>query len=401
MWHKVAGFLTILFFILLSDAMLADWVPGYLQYSLGSPIKMGLMMAISSVVGVTVDLIFPQLLRSVGVRRIAGGAMIGSLLFLLTILTHTWWEYVAILVLGMAVWGIYYELDSFMTQQFVAGVAPRDQRSSVWGIVGMVRSGAYFLGPLIGAWIVEYGDRALVLSAMGILVVGYISFSLLRLPHGNQEKIEWEEVSTREELSHWFVLGKRVWPILLVSLLGGVIDATFWTTGAVLNDKMAETHFMGGWFLSAYMLPFLFVGLVIAKWGIDQGKKRWSQIFMGLAGLALISFWWIRSAPLFVLSAVIVGAAVSASWPLIDSVYTDLVARARRGKKHIMGMSAAMFGLAYIIGPIISGVMSQIWGEEKSFAVIGAAVLLVSILLLVVTPKKLALPQRQISDWDK
>lgn len=401
MWKRVGFFLVILFFILLADAILADWVPGYLQQALGSPVKMGLMMAVSSIVGVTVDLIFPQLLRNVGVKRIARGAMLGSFIFLFTILTHTWWEYVIILVLGMAVWGIYYELDSFMTQQFVAGVAQDDQRSSVWGVVGMVRSGAYFLGPLVGAYLIRWGDRVVVLSAMGILLIGYACFLWLKLPQGRDERFEWEEISIKEELEHWLVLGKRVWPILLVSLMGGIIDATFWTTGTVLNDQLAESYWFGGWFLSAYMLPFLFVGLLVAKWGVDKGKKRWAQIFLLLSGIALTSFWYMSEGWMLVFGAAIAGTAISAAWPLIDSVYTDLVARARRGKKHIMGMSAAMFGGAYILGPILAGVISARVGETRTFAVVGVAVIGVSLGLLSLTPKKLALPQKEIKEWER
>lgn len=400
MWRRIGFFLVILFFILLSDSVLADWVPGYLQEALGSPLKMGLMMAISSLVGVSVDLIFPQLLRRVGVRRIASGAMIGSLLFLFTLLSHTWWEYAVILVVGMAVWGIYYELDSFMTQQFVAGVAPKDQRSSVWGVIGMVRSLAYFLGPLIGAWLIQWGDRAVVFSAMGILILAYLAFMLVNLPQSSKEELEWEEISITEELKHWMVLGRRVWPILLASLMGGIIDATFWTTGVVLNDRLAEIHYSGGWLVSAYMLPFLFVGLIVAKWGVDEGKKRWAQIFLLIAGLCLLSFWWVSSIALMLIVAMLVGASLSAAWPLVDSVYTDLVARARRGKKHIMGMSAAMYGGAYVIGPIIAGFLNERVGDLQSFAVVGVGVVMISIILLLTTPKKLALPQTEIRNWE-
>lgn len=399
MWMRVIFFLTVLFFVLLSDAVLADWVPGYLQEVLGSPSRMGLMMALSSVVGVGMDLVFPQLLRRTGVKRLAGGAMLGAIIFLLMLLSHTWWQGIILLVIGMGVWGIYYELDSFMTQQFVAGVAPRDQRSSVWGVVGAVRSGAYFLGPLIGAWIITYGERALVGVAMGILVIAYSCFLLLKLPHSKDEGVEWEDIHIRAEIKRWSVLGKRVWPLLLASLIGGLVDATFWTTGTVLNDILAEQSSSGGWFLSAYMFPFLFGGLVVAKWGVDEGKKRWSQIFLLLAGLALLSFWWIETIWLMLVSAFLVGMLLSASWPLIDATYTDLVARARHGRKHIMGMSAAMFGAAYIIGPIVAGYLSEWFGPSRSFAVIGGIVSLVSLGLLVVTPRKLALPQTEMSNW--
>ncbi len=400
MWQRVTPFLFILFFVLLSDAVLADWVPGYLQESLGSPTRMGLMMALSSLVGVSMDLVFPQLLRRTGVKKIAGGAMLGAILFLLTLLSHTWWQGIILLVIGMGVWGIYYELDSFMTQQFVAGVAPRDERSSVWGVVGVVRSGAYFLGPLIGAWVIQWGERTLVFTAMGILVVAYSGFLLMRLPHSHEEVVEWEDIQIREEITKWLALGKRVWPVLLTSLMGGLIDATFWTTGTVLTDSLAVQEKAGGWFLSAYMFPFLFVGLLVARWGVDQGKKRWSQVFQLFSGIILVSFWWIESVWMLLVASALVGTALAASWPLIDSVYTDLVSRARKGKKHVMGMSAAMYGLAYIIGPVMAGYLVEWVGPARSFAVVGVVVASVSALLLVTTPRKLTLPQAEISTWD-
>ena len=98
--------------------------------------------------------------------------------------------------------------------------------------------------------------------------------------------------------------------------------------------------------------------------------------------------------------AAIVGTCLAASWPLIDAVYTDLVARARRGKKHVMGMSAAMFGCAYIIGPILAGFLTEQVGGARSFAVIGALVVIVALTLLYKTPPKLALPQTEMIKWD-
>ena len=93
------------------------------------------------------------------------------------------------------------------------------------------------------------------------------------------------------------------------------------------------------------------------------------------------------------------GFFLAMAFPLIDSVYTDLVARARKGRKHIMGMSSATFSLAYVFGPIISGFISGRVGEEMTFSIIGLIVLLVATTLLILTPKKLKLPQDEIQSW--
>lgn len=400
MWKRVIAFLIILFFVLLSDAVLSDWVPGYLQNVLGSPFKMGLMMALSSVVGFGMDLIFPQLLRSSGVRKLAGGALLGALIFLVSMLSSTWWSYLLILVMGMAAWGIYYELDSFMTQQFVAGVAPSHERSSVWGVVGVVRNAAYFLGPIVGGYVVYYGDRVVVLGSMAVLLFAYLLFLMIRLP--TEREIDHHEVSInlKEEIGHWYILGMRVWPILITSFVVGLIDATFWTSGTVLTDRLAENSMFGGWFLSAYMFPFLFAGLLVARWGVDVGKKRWAARFLLIGALSLMLVGFVKSVFLLLLVVAVAGLFIAMAFPLIDSVYTDLVARARKGRKHIMGMSSATFSLAYVVGPILSGFISGKLGEEMTFTMVGLAVCVVAIVLLVVTPKKLKLPQDELQSWE-
>lgn len=390
MWKKVSVFLVILFFVLLSDAVLSDWVPGYLQNTLGSPVKMGLMMAVSSAVGFLMDLIFPHVLRQSGVRKLAGGAIVGAMIFLLSMFSSTWWNYALILVIGMSAWGIYYELDSFMTQQFVASVAPRTERSSVWGVVSVVRSLAYFLGPIIGGYITIYGDRVVVGGAASVLFVAYILFLLMRLPRSEEIDFDVHGINIREEIVHWISLGRRVWPILIVSFLGGIIDATFWTTGTLIS----------GWFLSAYMLPFLFVGMIVAKWGIDIGKKKWAERFVILGGSCLVAIPIFNHESWRLLCAFCSGMFLATAWPLIDAVYTDLVARAKRGRKHIIGMSAATFSLAYVLGPIMDGWLSERYGEVRVFSIVGVGVILITLSLLFVTPKKLKLPQAEIQTWE-
>lgn len=400
MWWRVGAFSVVLFFVLLSDAVLADWVPGYMQGILGSPMRMGLMMAFSSMVGFVMDLIFPQILRSSGVHKLAGGAIVGSLVFLLSMLGSTWLSYAVILAVGMAAWGVYYELDSFMTKQFVAGVAPKEHRASVWGVVGVVRNLAYFLGPVIGGVIAAYGDRAVVYGAGGVLALAYVLFLFIKLPHVGEEEEEIHGVKVAEEIRYWLSLGRRVWPILIMSVVAGIIDATFWTTGTVLNDSLALLNPIGGWFLSAYMLPSLFIGVIVAKWGIAEGKKKWAERLMLVGGALLGLLGFVES--VYGVIALVLAASVfmALAWPLMDAVYTDLVVRARKGRKHMIGLSSATLSLAYVIGPILSGWLSGKYGEVETFAIVGLGVVIICLILLVVTPRKLQLPQAEIQSWE-
>lgn len=388
-----------MFFILLSDAVLSDFVPGYIQGVVKTPLLMGLIMAFSSVVGVVVDLVFPQLLRNTGVRKLAGYAMIGSLTFLTTLYFSTWTAALLLLLVGMAAWGVYYELDSFMTKQFVADSAPSHARGAVWGVVGIFRNLAYFLGPLLGAVIAHKGERTVIITAGSILMVAYLFFLIIRLPQGEDDGVV-HEVDAKEEIKHWVTLGKKVWPVLIMSLLAGIVDASYWTTGTVVTDLLAQEHEWGGWFLSLYMLPSLFVGLVIAKWGIYQGKKKWAERFLLLGGIVMASMNIFPSVMWILMTVLLSSVFLALAWPLVDATYSDFTVRMKRGRKHMIGMSSSVLSLAYVIGPILSGYLAGAVGEVKSFTYIGCGVAIIAAILLVVTPRKIRLPEAEIRTWE-
>jgi MFS family permease len=253
---------------------------------------------------------------------------------------------------------------------------------------------------LIGAVMLNWGDRMVVLGAGGVLALAYILFLFIKLPHSHEVDEEIHGVHVMEEIKHWMSLGKRVWPVLILSVLAGMVDATFWTTGTVLNDRLAEQSSIGGWFLSSYMLPSLFIGVIVAKWGLSEGKKKWAERLMLLGGLALGTIAWVESVEAIILVVILSSILMSMSWPLLDAIYTDLVVRSRRGRKHMIGLSSSTLSLAYVIGPILAGWLSGRYGEVETFAIVGWGVAIVAAILLWVTPKKLHLPQHEMTGWD-
>lgn len=229
-------------------------------------------------------------------------------------------------------------------------------------------------------------------------MLGLASFTVGK-PSKNKVEVEVKEINIWRELSHWRVLFVHVWPILVMSLSLGLLDSFFWTTGTVWNDVLASRSPYGGFFLSLYIMPSLFVGLIVAKWGVTQGKKRLAQIFfiLGSGGLALIGLssevWW------QLLVVFLSSSLLAVSGPLLDAVYTDVVVRMGRERKHLMGLSSCSISLAYVIGPILAGGLASMFGEQKTFMLGGMGAVVVGVVLLLTTPKKLHLPQRDIESW--
>ena len=88
------------------------------------------------------------------------------------------------------------------------------------------------------------------------------------------------------------------------------------------------------------------------------------------------------------------------AWPLLDAVYTDLLARMGRENIHMVGLKNASNSIAYMIGPIMSGGLATVVVNIESFAYMGGLMVMVAIVLLILTPRKVKLPQTEIKTWE-
>ncbi|MFZ3068799.1 MAG: MFS transporter [Microgenomates group bacterium] len=402
MWARVLTVSVILFFVYLGDAILSDWVPSFLQVALGGSLFMGLVFSFSSVVGFVTDLIFPQLLRKFKARRLILLAIAANLIFSGILIWTTTWPWLVLFLLAMAVWGVYYELLWFGSAQFVSDNVPAESRSGVWGVLSVFKSLAYFIGPIVGSWLaISRGNMTTVVVAAAVVCLGYVIWVLTsKKERVHEQEIEpMEKFDIREELGYWKVLFVHVWPVLLISLTMGLIDATYWTTGAVLSDIMARDGLLGGLFLPAYMLPPIFMGVILAKWGVYKGKKKIAEIFLLFAGVFLTLLGLRDGLWSMLLLSFLTGVTLSVAWPMVDAVYSDILARMGTERKHMVGLSSSTTSLAYIIGPITAGFISSRVGERMTFVAMGVLTVVVAIVLLFSTPRKLRLPQAEMSEW--
>jgi len=398
-WSKISTFSSVLFFVLLADSLLAFWVPNFLQDRLGSAFLMGLVMSFSSIIGFGADLIFPTLLRSYTVSGLIKAALIASTMFILSMAVAVRFPHVSILLIGMTIWGVYYEYTMFASHQFVADSVPLKLRSGGWAIIDTFKNLAYFIGPFLAGFLLMRGEMELLGVALLIVAGAFGIFFITRRGHDRPLGMNLEEVSLWREIGHWKALSVHIWPIVVLSLFMGIIDAMFWTTGAVWSEKLSSESFWASLIIPAYQLPALFVGFVLPKFRIFSGKKKLAEFFLMLNGVSLALLWFDIPLPFIPVIIFVSSIFLSLVYPLTEAVYTDITARMGSEKKHMMGLSLAAISLAYVVGPVLSGYLAQEMGERNAFVAIGCLVIVVSVILLAITPKKLRLPQSEIATW--
>lgn len=398
-WNKVIFFSFVLFLIFLSDAILSFWAPNLIEESLGSASKMGLMISFSSLVGLIVDLTLPSVLSGIDTKRLLLMAILTCLVFSLLLIIGVSLPLILIFLLSMTVWGLYYEFLIFAGQLFVAGNVPFKLHSATWAIIGIFKNLAYLLGPLVAAFLLKQNQVFPGFFAMGVVILGLVGLIGINGKKHQHIEIDFKNVNLLSEFKKWRTLFKSIWPVIIISLVLGLVDSTFWTTGAVYTEKLSLQNPLGAFFLSFYQIPSLFIGLIVVKWGIYRGKKKLAETFLLLAGLFMV-FFRIDGGLFFILLLVFVSSLFLAfTYPLLEGVYSDVVDRMGKEKKHLIGFSSAAISIAYIVGPVLSGFLTEFVGERQTFSYMGILTITVAIILLFTTPKKLKLPQEEIKSW--
>lgn len=403
-WNKMAVMMAVVFFLYFGDALISDFIPTYIQNVLGGSLIMGIMMSFSSIVGFAADLVFPQLLKKTSSRKMILYSISSVFVTAGVLIWTTHFVLPAIFLLAMGTWGMYYEFLHFGVSQFVVKTAPVTERSGVWSMISVFKSVAYCIGPLAGSWLYLWkGSTLVILAYVVFALAAYVVWYALGIKNhlpGDHE-MEVDRFDIVKEISHWIVLFEHVWPILIVSLTLGVVDAAFWTTGVILSHTLLKESWLGSFFVPAYIFPSVFMGFIVAKLGIFQGKKKLAELLMLITGLSMLIFGLTTSVYILLLVSFVIGVLTAFAWPMVDAVYSDISGRMGKEQKHMMGLSSSTVNLSYITGPVIAGLLASRIGETGAMMYIGMFVVFVSVILLMVTPKKLKLPQKEIGEWGK
>ena len=386
-----------------SDAILSYWVPSYLENTFEDPIIMGLIMSFSSIIGLIMDMYLPQILHNTKTQTLMFASIICSFLFALILFFTKILSLFILFFLAVGIWGIYYELIGFTTNQYVANHVDHLNRSRIWSLITTVKSLAYFLGPLIVGFILIEDDYYILFISMFLTLCcwGVMLFSKWERQKNNQSvKVNYlPHFNPFQELKHWKTLIKPMWTIIVLSIFLGLIDSIFWTTGAVWAEKLSEITPFGGMLISVYMLPSLFIGFILVKIKIANHKKRIAELSFILSCLTLACI-YITDNILFILAIVFLASTFfSITIPFIDATFSDLISRMGKQHYHLIGLTNSTYSLAYIIGPIIGGILSAILGAQTTIALIGLIGFVFGIIILITTPKKIHLPQVEIHTW--
>jgi len=172
-----------------------------------------------------------------------------------------------------------------------------------------------------------------------------------------------------------------VLPALVGSFTGSQSDQAFWY--GVVTFAFSIANFFGSPILGALS---------------DRFGRR-PVLLLGFCGLALNFFATAMSTALWMLIAVrLVGGAMQANAAVANAYVADITPPEDRARR--FGLLGAMFGLGFILGPVLGGLLGH-YDLQLPFFVAGGLALLNLLYGYFVLPESLPAESRRPFDWKK
>lgn len=348
---------------------------------------MGLIIGTSSLVGGIFDFILSKIIKKADFRRLF--LLMMALCFIYP-LALSQANSLILWLLAMSIWGIYYDLYGFAIFDYVGRHTKAALHAANFGIVQIFRSLAGVLGPLIVGLIIVDGIGLKVFAWQWLFLFIASAFLVVFIFLYNRKpteiKVRQEKVKPFFlEFRLWKSLGKKLFPVLLLTLFIYVLQAFFWTLAPIFSTS----HHWGGLLIAAFTLPNLIFGWYVGPVTKIFGKKRTAffSLLIGstiLAGFALMqNHWWV----MFLIF--IAACFFSFTLPAIEGAYADYISESPKVETEIVGLEDFAFNVGYVLGPILAGLLADIFDIARAFSIIGLVGIMVSLFLIKITPKEI------------
>lgn len=386
---------TVLLFLGLGDAIMSYYSPVYINQYVSNEFILGLIIATSSMFGLGCDILFGELFKSKSHHFFLVRAVLVALLFALSFIFFP--PRLAVFIVSMALWGIYYELILFSDFNYINHALDHPHHSLGWSIIKTFTGVAYLIGPLLAGYLFNLQTDLPPLGALFMFFVAIVLLLLFRRQLNRRSQTPFNPNQPKLHLGHefklWRLLLPKLWPVLLFVFILTAMDATFWTVGSLLAEEMDQ----GGLLIAAYMLPSLFAGYLSAQLSPRFGKKRTAFVSGLICGLLFVASGFLNQTLLFILFVFIASVFQGMAMPEIFGAVEDYLERLGPRANALVGLENSTTSLAFIIGPILAGIIATLTGDRLVFAFMGGLITIISFIALLVVPRKIRLPQSAIA----
>ncbi|KKT32791.1 MAG: hypothetical protein UW21_C0018G0007 [Candidatus Woesebacteria bacterium GW2011_GWB1_44_11b] len=376
-----------IFFWAIFDGMISYSAPLAITEAGFSGTMMGIILASSSVAGAVFDFFLSGVMHRRTTFRRVYLLMFGLAIAMPFLLIGA--KNIFIFLAAMAIWGFYYDLVNFGDFDFIYKESKKDEYVSNFGILDIFKVLGYVIAPVLAGFLIgELINPAIIVYMFAFLFTAF-SFYLLVLWMTRKRAYVKEDIHPHRkhsmrflaEVKIWRKVGKSILPILGFMMLINIFDSFFWVVGPIFSEELQLIHPLGEFLIPAYLAPALIVGWFGGQISNKFGKSKTAStaFFLGSSLLAIVSF---VASPVIIILVVFCASFLSSlAWPTVKGMFVDFINQKENYEGEIEGLADFATNLGYIVGPVTAGVLSDVFGSARSFAVLGAIGAVSSLLL--------------------
>jgi MFS transporter, ACDE family, multidrug resistance protein len=268
------------------------------------------------------------------------------------------------------------------------GIYYQEQRGRGYGIYNAIKGAGYVLSPIIGTALVWRSQFASIFLASA--AVGGLAFVLTLLLPEPQTRGE----SAFDDDDDFALSGlatalrqATLWPWYAVTVINmffvGILFGFLPVRVHALDYGPVPTGVLLTLAAASYLLIQPLAGVAADRYGADATVR----LGLGLAGLSVIAIPFAAGVPLG-LVAVLAGIGVGTVWTNTDALVSTLAQRGQMGAT--MGVAGSFKELGDMLGPLLIGLLAQIFGLTTGFVVCGVLGLLVLVAITRHPPARVA-----------
>ncbi len=252
---------------------------------------------------------------------------------------------------------------------FIVDRSPTERRGETMGFLSAMEMIGFAAGPILGGVLYSLGGMNFPFwgcSALALLSMGMIWFIV-------QEEPTERKVNETRFIERYGFSSLRSSDIRLLCLIG-FGEAFVWgliiTLLPVMASRLGIPPGKIGWLFSAYFIVYIFLQRPVGKWSDRQGRKKPILVGMSIYTLAVLLLSQGGNLVYLLLVLAIAGAGLGIYSPSVRVAIADLTSEKVRGASLGVFFTTRMFG--FFLGPNLSGLIADQWGEGFPFLV-GAA----------------------------
>jgi MFS family permease len=284
----------------------------------------------------------------------------------------------------MLVFGIVNQFAILPGRAYLMDIAPKGKTSEYFGIFSAVFNLGYSIGPIIGGYfIAESLNVGLFSTGLFVAVLCIIAIIFLSLLKETMVETKSVSNSVRDVIIRDKILVRSILQykqlkvvgvlILALTLVLIIIDGIIWSLEPLYNTLGIDSVLVG-LILASFTVPYIIfeapAGMIA-----DRIGKHYTMLFgILLASICLISFGYTTNPWILLISAFIATVGLAFVRPSMDGLLTDLSAGKQKGM--IVGVWDVAEDIGYVIGPILGGIISEVFQSiQIPFVLMGIAML--------------------------